>query len=72
MPSEITTSVIQTSFRDLEADIGGGMTTCHTLIERSKGFNQRKMNFVLTVAGVSKELQYKHWEQQLQQHQRQP
>ena len=69
MPSEITTSVIQITFRDLEADIGDGMTTCHTLIERSKGFNQRKINFVLTIVGVSKELQHEHWEQQQQQQQ---
>jgi hypothetical protein len=51
--------VIQITLRDLEADIGDGMSTCQTLIERSKGYNQKKINFVLTVAAVSLENQQK-------------
>jgi hypothetical protein len=48
-PAQIGTSFIQTSFWDLEADIGGGKTTCETVVDRSQGFNTKAIAVVLTV-----------------------
>jgi hypothetical protein len=48
-PAQIGTSFVQTSFWDLEADAGGGKTTCETVVERSLGYGTDAIAIVLTV-----------------------
>lgn len=45
----MSTSVVIVNLRDLEADIGGGRSTCETVVWNSRGLNARKMNFVPTI-----------------------
>jgi len=48
-PSEVSNSVIQVGFRDLEADNGGGRTLCETVVANSRKYAAVKLNFVLTI-----------------------
>lgn len=47
--AEISTSVIITSFPDLDNNNANGLSYCETIVKNSKGFNARKINFVVTI-----------------------
>ena len=49
VPTEVSSSVIQVNFRDLEADVGGGRTMCETIVFSSRSYGSTKINFVLTI-----------------------
>lgn len=48
-PAEISTSAILFNFQDMEAASNDGMSSCAWTINKSKGLNARKINFVLTI-----------------------
>jgi hypothetical protein len=49
--TEISTSVIITSLSDF-VPRSNGLSICEFRVQNSKGYNMRKLNFVVTVAAV--------------------
>ena len=67
-PTEVSTSVTIYTLKDLEEDVGWGLTMCETIVRNSMNLNARKINFVIVsfshaapVRGVYRYGYYNGW-----------